>query len=87
MQKKPLKNERLKIIDYLGTYYGTVDGENLFEIDKGAYYVLQMLDGTKTVEEIAEHIANAINMDVETVMPTLKRMLEEMEKLNFIKMV
>ena len=87
LEKKPKMNENLKIIEYIGSYYATFDGERIWEIDTSTYAVLQMCDGTKTVEQIAEQIARIIEAKKEDVIPTLKRMLEELEKNEFITFV
>jgi len=85
--KKPKINENLKIIEYIGSYYATFDGERIWELDPSTYAVLRMCDGKKTVEMIADEIAQAIDSKREDVLPTLKKMLEELEKNRFITFV
>lgn len=87
LEKKPKMNENLKIIEYIGSYYATFDGERIWEIDTSTYAVLKMCDGTKTVEEIAEEIAKIIDSKKEDIIPTLQKMLEELEKNKFITFV
>jgi bisphosphoglycerate-independent phosphoglycerate mutase (AlkP superfamily) len=87
LEKKPKMNEKLKVIKYIESYYATFDGEKIWELDTSAYAVLKMCDGTKTVEQIAEEIAKIIESKKEDVIPTLQRMLEELEKNKFIKFV
>ena len=87
LKKKPKINENLKIIEYIGSYYATFDGERIWEIDTSTYAVLEMCDGTKTVEQIAEEIAKIIEAKKEDVIPTLQRMLEELEKNKFIRFI
>jgi len=84
---KPKMNENLKIIEYIGSYYATVDGERIWELDPSVYYVLKLCDGVHTVEEIAENIAREINTTKDGVMPVLKRMLHELESKGFITWV
>jgi hypothetical protein len=83
----PLKSKDLKVISYINTLYATFDGSKLWEIDKTSYAVLRMCDGTKTVDQIAKEIAKKIDMKVEDVKPTLKDILDELEKNKFIRYV
>jgi len=85
--KRPLKVKRLKIIDHIGTLYATFNGSTMWEVDKVAYAVLKMCDGTKTVNQIAQDIAKKTNLDVEDVKVTLMDIFKEMEKLEFITYV
>ena len=85
--KKPLLAKNLKIIEYVGILYATFDGERIWEIDKGTYAVMRMCDGRKTVKEIAKEIAEKIDSNVEDVLPTLERILSELEKHKFITFV
>jgi hypothetical protein len=83
----PVKSKDLKVISYINTLYATFDGSRLWELDKTSYTVLRMCDGTKTVDEIAREIARKIDMQVEDVMPTLKTILDELERNKFIQYV
>jgi len=85
--KKPLLAKNLKIIEYVGILYATFDGERIWEIDKGTYAVMRMCDGKKTVKEIAKEIAEKIDSNVEDVLPTLERILSELEKHKFITFI
>ncbi|HDJ96801.1 MAG TPA: PqqD family peptide modification chaperone [Candidatus Aenigmarchaeota archaeon] len=82
--KKPLLAKNLKIIEYVGILYATFDGERIWEIDRGTYAVMRMCDGKKTVKEIAKEIAEKIDSTVEDVLPTLERILTDLEKHKFI---
>ena len=84
MDKRPLKVKNLKIIDHLGILYATFDGSIMWEVDKVAYAILKMCDGTKTLNQIAEEVANKANVDVNDVKVTLDDIFNEMEKLKFI---
>jgi hypothetical protein len=86
-ERKPIKNKNLKVMDYINTLYATVNGNSLWEIDKSTFSILRMCDGTKTVDQIANEIAQKIDMKVEDVMPTLLNILNEMERLKFIEYV
>jgi len=85
--KKPLLAKNLKIIEYVGILYATFDGERIWEIDKGTYAVMRMCDGKKTVKEIAKEIAEKIDSNVEDVLPTLERILSDLEKHKFITFI
>jgi hypothetical protein len=82
--KKPLKAKRLKIIDHLGTLYATFDGSIMWEVDKVAYAIMRMCDGTRTLDQIAEDVARKVNLEVKDVKVTLNDIFKEMEKLKFI---
>jgi len=83
-EKRPLKVKNLKIIDHLGILYATFDGSIMWEVDKVAYAILKMCDGTKSLNQIAEEVANKANVDVNDVKVTLDDIFNEMEKLKFI---
>jgi len=83
-EKRPLKVKNLKIIDHLGILYATFDGSIMWEVDKVAYAILKMCDGTKTLNQIVEEVANKANLDVNDVKVTLDDIFNEMEKLKFI---
>jgi len=86
-ERLPLKAKNLKVIDYIDTLYATFDGSSMWEIDKSSFGVLQMCDGTRTVDEIAKEIAKKIKMNVDDVMGTLKEVLNELEEHKFITYV
>jgi len=85
--KKPTKVKRLKIIDHIGTLYATFNGSATWEVDKLAYAILKMCDGSKTIDEIAKDIAKKTNIDEKDVKVTLMDIIKEMEKLKFIDYV
>lgn len=85
--KIPLRVKKLKIIDHLGILYATFDGSVMWEVDKVAYGIMKMCDGNKTVDEIAQILANRTNLNAEDMKETLKEILDEMEKLKFIEYV
>ncbi len=82
--KKPLKSEKLKIIDHIGTYYATIDGSKIWKIEKWLFRLIEMCDGKKTFNQIAEHIAKIAKVPVEDIKPNLKDILDELEKEKFI---
>ncbi len=86
-EKRPLKVKNLKIIDHLGTLYATFNGSTIWEVDKVAYAVMKMCDGTRTLDQISEEIAKKTNLDVNDVKVTLNDIFKEMEKLKFIDYV
>jgi len=86
-EKRPLRVKNLKIIDHLGILYATFDGSMIWEVDKVAFGILKMCDGNKTVDEISQILARRINFNAEDIKPTLKEILDEMEKLKFIEYI
>jgi len=86
-ERRPLKAKHLKVIDYINTLYATLDGSSMWEVDKSSFGVLQMCDGTRTVDKIAKEIAKKIKMNFDDVMVTLKEILNELEERKFITYV
>lgn len=82
--KKPLKSGRLKIIDYLGTYYATLDGTRYWKVEKWLFRLLMMCDGKKTLDQIAEEISKISGYSLEDVKIGLKPIMEELEREKFI---
>ncbi|MCX8179719.1 MAG: PqqD family protein [Candidatus Aenigmarchaeota archaeon] len=85
LERKPLKSKRLKIISNIGGYFATFDGSRVWELDPAVNYVLTLCDGSRSIKEIAQEIAKAIEADADTVTPTLLNMLLELEKNGFIE--
>ena len=81
---RPMKVKNLKIIDHIGTLYGTIDGNSIWEIDKVAYGILNMCDGTKSIDDIIQIIAERTNLSPEDLRSTILDILKEMESLKFI---
>jgi len=86
-KKRPLRAKGLKVIDHIGTLYATFNGSTMWEVDKVAFAIMKMCDGTKTVDQIAQDIAKKTNLDVKDVKITLMDILKEMDKLKFITYV
>lgn len=86
-KNRPLKDPKLKIIDYVGVLYATFDGERVWEIDKVSHEILKMCDGKKTVNEIAGVLSKQVKMDLEKVKIGLKGILNKLEGQEFIKYV
>ncbi len=84
---KPMKVKGLKIIDYIGTLYGTIDGNSIWEIDKVAYGILNMCDGTKTIDEIIQKVAELTRLNPEDLKATIQDIINEMERLKFIEYI
>jgi len=84
LKRVPVKNPRVKTIEYIGRIYATIDGQRFWEIDRSVLEVMKMCDGTRTVEDIAREIARIIEASVESVIPTLVDMLTELEKNGLI---
>ncbi len=86
-EKKPKMNKNLKVIEYIGSLYATIDGEKIWEMDRGTWEILKMCDGTKTVRELARELAKIIDSTEDEVMPALEKLLKEFEEHGFIEWV
>lgn len=84
-EKKPTKSKRLKLISHIGSVYATFDGSKIWEIDKGLAYILGLCDGTRTIGEIASHIAKEININKDEAKSTLFDILKQFENKGFIE--
>jgi hypothetical protein len=85
--KKPLKSKKLKIIDHLGTYYATFDGSTNWKVEKWLYKLLRLCNGKVTVDQIATHLAKVADVSVEQIRPSLKEILDELERERFISYI
>ena len=85
--KKPLKSKKVKVIDYLGTYYATINGSSLWEMDKAAFAIWKLCDGKKTFEELVEIVSKKSGIKAEELKPLVKKILEELTELGFIEWI
>jgi aminopeptidase-like protein len=85
--KRPKKAENLKIIEHVGGLYATFDGEQYWRMEKWAFEILKLCDGRKSVSEIARILAEELQMNWEDVIKGLKPIIEEFERVGFIKYV
>ena len=85
--KRPKKAENLKIIEHIGSLYATFDGEQYWRMEKWAFEILRLCDGRKSISEIARILAEELQMNEEDVIRGLKPILEEFERVGFIKYV
>ena len=83
--KKPCKAKNLKIIDHLDTLYATFDGSNMWKIDKVSYGILQMCDGSRTVDQIVIALSARIGHNQEDVKPVIEGILSDLTKMKFIE--
>ncbi|MEM5793256.1 MAG: PqqD family protein [Candidatus Aenigmatarchaeota archaeon] len=86
ISKKPLKSGNLKVIDHVGVLYGTVDNQKLWEIDKVAWEILKMCDGSKTVDQIIWTMSKRFEVDMEEVKPIVLAIVNELVKINFVEL-
>jgi len=84
ISKRPLKSPNLKVIDHIGTLYGTTDGEKLWEIDKVAWEILKMCDGKKTVDQIIWAVSKKFQMDMEEIKQIIIAIAGELERIGFV---
>lgn len=87
LDKRPLRSKKLKIIDYLGTYYATFDGSENWKVDKWLFNLLKMCDGKRTFDQIAGHIARIAEISITQARNNLKEILNELEREKFITYV
>jgi hypothetical protein len=87
VMKRPKKAENLKIIEHIGSLYATFDGEQYWRIEKWAFEILKLCEGKKSISEIARILAEELQMNAEDVIRGLKPILEEFERVGFIKYV
>jgi len=85
--RRPKKAENLKIIEHVGGLFATFDGEQYWRMEKWAFEILKLCDGKKTISEIARILAEELQMNPEDVLKGLKPIIEEFEKVGFIKYV
>ncbi|MFZ8830477.1 MAG: PqqD family protein [Candidatus Aenigmatarchaeota archaeon] len=85
--RRPKKAENLKIIEHIGSLYATFDGEQYWRMEKWAFEILRLCDGRKSISEIARILAEELQMNEEDVIRGLKPILEEFERVGFIKYV
>ena len=85
--KKPLKSDKVKIIDHLGTLYATIDNSSMWKIDYSAYNVWKVCDGKRTIDELTNDLAKEIGHKPEDVKPVIEKILSQLTELNFLEWV
>jgi hypothetical protein len=84
---KPQK--RGKVVDVLedqDSYVIQLDENKIFQVASIAYYVWEMCDGTKTVQDIVDEISRAANLSEAEVSGPVTQILEELSKAELIVM-
>ena len=84
ISRKPIKSPNLKVIDHVGILYGTVDNEKLWEIDKVAWEILKMCDGSKTVDQIIWTLSKKFEIEMEEIKPIVMAVVDELDRIKFI---
>jgi len=84
ISKRPSKSPNLKIIDHIGIFYGTIDNEKLWEIDKVAWEILKICDGGKTVDQIIWQVSKKFQIDMEEIKPIVIAVVNELERIEFV---
>jgi hypothetical protein len=82
---KPQK--RGKVVDVLedqDSYVIQLDENRIFQVASIAYYVWEMCDGTKTVQDIVDEISKAANLSEAEVSGPVTQILEELSKAELI---
>lgn len=85
--KKPLKSNKVKIIDHLGTLYGSIEGNSLWKLDYSTYNVWKVCDGKRTVDELVNDLAKEIGHKPEDVKPVVEKILNQLSELNFLEWI
>ncbi len=85
--KKIRKNKELKIINHIGTLYGTVDGEKFWQLERYIYELIKLCNGNKTFDDIVNEVAKKAAVDPEELKPLLKEIFEVLESANFVEFV
>ena len=83
--KIPVKNPKVKVIEFKGSLYATIDGSNLWEIDKAAFKIMQMCNGKNSVEDMVNLIQKKTGFPKEDIERVVKEILSELESQGFIK--
>jgi hypothetical protein len=82
---KPQK--RGKVVDVLedqDSYVIQLDENKIFQVASIAYYVWEMCDGTRTVQDIVDEISKAANLSEAEVSGPVTQILEELSKAELI---
>lgn len=85
--KKPLKSNKVKIIDHLGTLYATIDGNSMWKLDYASYNVWKVCDGNRTVDELVNDLAKEIGHKPEDVKSVVEKILNQLSELNFLQWI
>ena len=85
--KIPIKNPKVKVIEFKGSLYATINGSSLWEIDKAAFKVMQMCNGKNTLEDIVAFITRKTGFPEEDVRNVVNKILEELESQGLIKWI
>jgi len=84
---KPQK--RGKVVDVLedqDSYVIQLDENKIFQVASIAYYVWEMCDGTRTVQDIVGEISKEANLSEAEVSGPITQILEELSKAELIVM-
>jgi len=85
--RKPTRARNLKVIDHLGTLYATFDGSHMWKMDKVAYGIWQMCDGSRDFDQITVALAARIGHTNEDVRPVVEEILTDLTKMKFIEWI
>lgn len=83
--KIPVKNKNLRIINYLNTYYGTIDGEHLYQVDPLVVGLLKYCDGKTSFNDILKKLSEKTGIEEEKIKPVLERIFKELTEMKFIE--
>ena len=80
MEGRPKKAENLKIIEHMGTYYGTFDGSKMWKLDNWLYRLLRLCDGKKSFSQIVDEITQISGFKRDDIDKGLEPVLKNLEK-------
>lgn len=83
--KIPIKNPNLRIINYLNSYYGTIDGEHLYQVDILVVGLLKYCDGKNKYEDIVKMLSEKTKIPEDKIKPVLDRIFKELTDMKFIE--
>lgn len=85
MPERPMKSRKLKVIDYMGTYYATFDGAKMWKIDAWLQRLLNMCDGKRTFDDIVDEIAKIAGSPKDDIRIGLRPIIDDLKKSGMIE--
>ncbi len=84
---KPVKKGQVvDVLEDQDSYVIQLDENRVYQVASIAYYVWEMCDGTRTVQDIVAEISKAANLSEQEVSGPVTQILEELSKAELIAM-
>ncbi|MGC9105795.1 MAG: PqqD family protein [Thermoprotei archaeon] len=84
---KPVKKGQVvDVLEDQDSYVIQLDEDRVYQVASIAYYVWEMCDGTRTVQDIVAEISKAANLSEQEVSGPVTQILEELSKAELIAM-